>query len=130
MKKNIFLILMLMMLALPLASCGDDEPKDVMTDGPEGEYTATITRMTSVSEIGEEYVWVSITSCPTSVFNKKDVQYPKEHHLLRIKQCSLQGREMIVGDEIHFKLLTFKKYVGMDSLIYMTSCWEGNIELI
>ena len=129
MKKNLFITLMLVLLALPLASCGnDDEPK--MIDGTEGEYTATITPMTRVSETGEEYVWVSIVSCPTSVLNNKIAQYPRQDHLLLINQRCLQGREMVIGDEIHFKLLSFKEYMGLDSFKYMKTCWEGIIELI
>ena len=132
MKKNLFLTLMLVLLALPLTSCGNDEPvatkedpfADLVTFNDAIDdcvFTATV----RFSEISGDNVFARISHVEflsTSPYLKDPSGYngPDERDLVQFRRGDLPNQAYSCQEvtEIHFKIKAWKSgnfFEGLDS---------------
>ena len=132
MKKSVFLTFALLLFALLLTSCGNDEPV-ATKDNPFADlatfkgsiddcvFTATV----RLSEINDEYVYARISQVEfisTSPYYKDPNGYdgPCERDLVQFRRADLPNQTYSSEGvtEIHFKIKAWKNgnfYDGMDT---------------
>ncbi len=130
MKKNLFITLMLVLLALPLASCGNDEPPfgADMIDGPEGVYMATV-----IIPDDNGYVRVRIEETPEEVQKKFEeigtsLLFPVINDGLRFKKENFNGHKITEGQMMKFVLLKVKRDELPMIDYFMVHHWVGIVE--
>ena len=123
---------MLMMLALPLASCGDDEPPfDAdMIDGPEGIYQAKV-----IVSDDNGYVRVTILKAPEEAQKRFEEQgypllFPILNDGLRFKKDDFRDMEIADGQTVEFILRKVKKDEPPMINNLQVNIWIGIVEPI